>query len=117
MADAQASRLQLVSAPAPAKANKSPLSILDEQFLPALGRFNQLHRDLRAAGIPLDGWNFPDNCMVIEEEHTELLSRAFAHEIRAARTKGFPGSWMARHTVTIRGIDVVWFTVMKEQDQ
>ena len=111
---AQVAYLQLVGASAPIA--KAPLSILADTFLPGLERFNQLTRDMRAKGITVVGADFPDNCLVIEEEQAELLVRAFAHEIRAVRSKAIAEGRMARHTATIRGIDVVWFAVVKEQD-
>lgn len=110
---AQVAHLQLVGASAPIV--KAPLSILAENFLPSLEKFNQLVRDLRAKGIPVVGNDFRDNCLVIEEEHADLLSRAFGHEIRSVRTKAGTGGRIARRTVTIRGIDVVWHSVLQEQ--
>ena len=110
---AQVARLYLVGAAAPIV--KAPLSILAETFLPDLERFNQLTRDMRAMGITVVGADFPDNCLVIEEEQAELLARAFAHEIRSVRTKAGTGGRIARRTATIRGIDVVWHTVLREQ--
>lgn len=110
---AQVAHLHLVSAVA--LAPKAPPRILADNFLPDLEKFNQLTRDLRAKGVVVVGVDFPDNCLVIEEEHAELLSRAFGHEIRSVRSKAGSGSRIARRTVTIRGIDVVWHTVLQEQ--
>lgn len=110
---AQVAHLHLVSAPA--LITKAPLSILADNFLPDLEKFNQLTRDLRAKGVVVVGADFPDNCLVIEEADAELLSRAFGHEIRSVRSKSGTGSRIARRTATIRGIDVVWHTVLKEQ--
>lgn len=110
---AQVAHLHLVSAPA--LITKAPLSILADNFLPDLEKFNQLTRDLRAKGVVVVGADFPDNCLVIEEADAELLSRAFAHEIRSVRTKAGTGGRIARRTVTIRGIDVVWHSVLQEQ--
>ena len=110
---AQVAYLHLVSAAA--LAPKAPLSILADNFLPDLEKFNQLTRDMRAMGITVVGADFPDNCLVIEEEHADLLSRAFGHEIRSVRTKAGTGGRIARRTATIRGIDVVWHSVLQEQ--
>lgn len=112
---AQVAHLQLVSASA--LIVKAPLSILADAFLPGLERFNQLTRELRAKGVNVVGADYSDNCLVIEEEQADLLSRAFAHEIRSVRTKEGTGGRIARRTATIRGIDVVWHTVAKEQAQ
>jgi hypothetical protein len=111
MATAKPQHLHLVQ---PRKAPEA-LSILDERFLPRLEAFNQLTRDMRAAGIVAVGMDVQDQCLVIEEEHVDLLTRRFAHEIRSSRSKSILESRMTRHTVTIRGVDVVWFTVVKEQ--
>ena len=111
---AQVAYLQLVGSSAPIA--KAPLSILADTFLPGLERFNQLTRDMRAKGITVVGADFPDNCLVIEEEQAELLARAFAHEIRSVRTKAGTGGRIARRTATIRGIDVVWHSVLQEQE-
>lgn len=107
---AQVAHLQLVT-PAP----RAPLSILADTFQPALEKFNQLTRDMRNAGICVAGTDFPDNCIVIEEEDVAEFSRRFGHEIRSTRSKSLHGSRLARRTVTIRGIDVVWFSVLLEQ--
>lgn len=105
-------QLKLVPPPA-----KKPWSILDEACQLNLQIFNALTRDLREAGIPAIGLDFLDNCIVIEETHVEVLSRRFGHEIRAPRTTCYPRlrKHIVRRTVTIRGIDVVWFAVVELQ--
>ena len=105
-------QLKLVPPPAP-----KPWSILDEAFQLDLQRFNELTRDLREAGIPAIGLDFLDRCIVVEEKHIEVMSRRFGHEIRAPRTRCYPGrqKHIVRRTVTIRGIDVVWFAVVELQ--
>ena len=84
---AQVAYLQLVGTSAPIV--KAPLSILADTFLPGLERFNQLTRDMRAKGITVVGADFPYNCLVIEEEQAELLSRAVDIVISRLRKKEF----------------------------
>lgn len=105
-------QLKLVPPPTP-----QPWSILDEVCQLNLQMFNELTRDLREAGIPAIGLDILDRCIVVEEKHIEALSRCFGHEIRAPRTRCYPGRQrhIVRRTVTIRGIDVVWFAVVELQ--
>lgn len=92
-------------------------SILDESFQLNLQIFNELTRNLREAGIPAIGLDFLDNCIVIEERHVQALARRFGHEIQPHSITCFPRvrSHIVRRTVTLRGIDVVWFAVVELQ--
>lgn len=92
-----------------------PLSILADEFQPKIAGFNDLTRDLRQAGINVVRLEFPDNTIFIDPASVELLSRRFGHELRGMRWRT-EGRY-TRHAVTVRGIDVVWFSLVKEQDQ
>ncbi len=102
--------LQLVPPPVP-----RPMSITAPEFLPKLAEFNELTRDVRDAGLQITAMSFLDNTITISPDCTEQLARRFAHEVRGQRhrTQGR----FTRHAVTIRGIDLVWFSRVKEQNQ
>jgi hypothetical protein len=92
-----------------------PASILAPEFLPKLSAFNDLTRDMRAAGLQLEQLAFLDNQIVITQDGVDLLARRFGHELRGSRyrTEGK----FTRNAVTVRGVDVVWFTQVLEQDR
>jgi hypothetical protein len=95
--------------------NPPPLSILAAEFPVKLSAFNELTRDLRSCGIELVGLKLADNQIQINAESVDLLSRRFGHELRSIRysTTGK----LTRSTVTIRGVDVIWYGPLKEQDR
>lgn len=92
-----------------------PLSILAEGFSGKLASFNDLTRDLREAGISIKALEFPDNKIFIDSANVEVFSRRFGHELRGLRYSA--EGRFARNTVTVRGVEVVWFNLVKEQDQ
>lgn len=92
-----------------------PLSILAEEFPKRLSAFNDLTRDMREAGIVIKALVFADNKIFVDPQSLDLLSRRFGHELRGVRCNA--EGRFARNTVTIRGIGVVWFTLVKGQDQ
>ncbi|MFJ5239508.1 hypothetical protein ACIP86_22730 [Pseudomonas neuropathica] len=98
-------------APAPAQ----PLSILTEEFPKKLATFNNLTRDMREAGIVIKALALSDNKIFVDHHSLDLLSRRFGHELRGMRC--LAEGRLARNTATIRGVGVVWFTLVKEQDQ
>lgn len=100
----------LVSPPA-----AQPLSILAEEFPEKLSTFNDLTRDMREVGIVIKALEFPDNKIFIDPARVELLLRRFGHELRGMRYSA--DGRFTRNTVTIRGVDVVWFSLAKEQDK
>lgn len=91
------------------------MSILADEFPIKLCAFNELTRDMRDAGITVERLEFADNKIFINPLSVDLMSRRFGHELRGVRyaTVGR----RTRNTVTIRGVDVIWFSLVKEQDQ
>jgi hypothetical protein len=91
------------------------MSITSEEFLPKLSAFNDMTRAARDAGLQIKAMSFLDNTITISPDSAELLARRFGHEVRGQRhrTQGR----FTRNAVTIRGIDVVWFSLVKEQNQ
>jgi hypothetical protein len=94
---------------------KPPLSLLAPEFQPLLSTFNELTRDIRSAGVPIQKLNFLEKCIVISEDDISLIAHRFAHEIRSQSSK--TREYLTRHSVQIRGIDVSWFSLAKGQDQ
>lgn len=94
---------------------KPPLSLLEPEFQPLLSTFNELTRDIRAAGVPVLELNLLEKRIVVSIDDVDLIARRFAHEIRSQSSKTQDG--MTRHSVQIRGIYVSWFSLVKEQDQ
>lgn len=102
--------LHLVT-PTPAQS----LSILAEEFPKKLATFNGLTRDMREAGIVIKALVLSDNKIFVDPDCIELLSRRFGHELRGMRYNA--EGRLARNTASIRGVSVVWFTLVKEQDK
>ncbi|WP_176471547.1 hypothetical protein [Pseudomonas sp. Irchel s3h14] len=92
-----------------------PLSILAEEFPVKLSVFNELTRDIRDVGITVKHLVLLDNKIFIEEVDVELFLRRFGHQLRGIRYS--PAGRFTCNTVTVRGIDVAWYTLMKEQDK
>jgi hypothetical protein len=92
-----------------------PQSILAEGFSGRLANFNDLTRDIREIGIVIKVLAFPDNKIFIDPTDVELFSRRFGHELRGLRYSA--EGRVARNTVTVRGVEVVWFNLIKEQGQ
>lgn len=92
-----------------------PLSILAEAFPVKLCAFNELTREIRKAGITIKHLVLVDNKIFIEQDSVDLLLRRFAHELRAMRCS--PAGRFTCNTVTVRGVDVAWYSLVKEQDQ
>lgn len=94
---------------------RPPISIFAAEFPAKLSAFNELTRDMRSSGIQVVGLELAENRIKIDAESVDLLSRRFGHELRSIRYSTV-GS-RTRATVTIRGVDVVWYTLVKEQEQ
>lgn len=92
-----------------------PLSILTDEFPTKLATFNSLTRDMRDAGIVIKALVLSDNKIFVDHHSLDLLSRRFGHELRGMRC--LAEGRFSRNTATIRGVGVVWFTLVKEQDQ
>ncbi|WP_411387118.1 hypothetical protein [Pseudomonas sp. MPB03] len=103
--------LDLVRDAAPIK----PLSILTEAFPAQLAAFNELTRDIREAGVSIMLLVFLDNRIFIEQDSLGLFMRRFGSQLRGIRYS--PAGPLTCNTVTVRGVDVAWFTPVKEQEQ
>lgn len=94
---------------------KPPLSLLAPEFQPLLSTFNELTRDIHAAGVSVQELNLLEQRIVISIDDVDVIARRFAHEIRSQSSK--TRKYLTRHTVQIRGINVSWYSLVKEQDQ
>ncbi|MBH8611920.1 hypothetical protein I4N56_014040 [Pseudomonas mohnii] len=90
-------------------------SILTEEFPVKLSAFNELTRDIRDAGVVIKHLVLLDNKIFIDLASVELFVRRFGHELRGIRY--VPAGRFTRNTVTVRGVDVAWYSLVKEQDQ
>lgn len=80
---------------------------LTPEFANRLRTYNELVRALRLAGVEIAGMEFPDNKIFIRPESTPALGMAFEKRLRGIRHRDYVHH--RRHTVTIDGVDVVWF--------
>ena len=94
---------------------KEQTSVLAEDFTTKLSTYNVLTRDIRDAGIGLKHLVLLDNKIFIDHSDIELFLRRFGHELRGMRYS--PAGRFTRNTVTVRGVDVAWYSLVKEQDQ
>ncbi|WP_092349469.1 hypothetical protein [Pseudomonas sp. NFACC05-1] len=92
-----------------------PLSILTEAFPAQLSAFNELTRDIRDAGVSIMLLVLLDNKIFIELSSLERFMCRFGSQLRGIRYS--PAGPLTCNTVTVRGVDVAWFTPVKEQDQ
>ncbi|TWC74430.1 hypothetical protein FBY10_101120 [Pseudomonas sp. SJZ103] len=102
--------LYLVSAPVAPR-----FSILTEDFPVKLSAFNELTRDIRNAGIGIKHLVVLDNKIFIQQGSVEVFLRRFGHELRGVSYSS--AGRFTRNTVTVRGVDVAWYSLVKEQDQ
>jgi len=93
----------------------SSMSIFAQEFLAKISNFNRLTRDLRKCGIEIKYLGLLDNKIVIEQNSSHQLHHEFGNELRGMnyRTEGR----VTRNTLMVRGVDVSWLTLVKEQDQ
>lgn len=89
--------------------------VLTPAFAEQIKAFNGLTRDMRAAEIRIQALAFPDNKVFIHPDSVELLAKCFGKELRGLRYRA-DGRY-TRNVVTIRDIDVIWYTPIREQDQ
>lgn len=92
-----------------------PLSILTEAFPAQLSAFNELTRDIRDAGVSIMLLVLLDNKIFIELSSLERFMCRFGSQLLGIRYS--PAGPLTCNTVTVRGVDVAWFTPVKEQDQ
>jgi hypothetical protein len=102
--------LDLMRNAAPVK----PWSILTEAFPAQLSAFNELTREIREAGVSIKLLVFLDNRIFIESSSLELFMFRFGSQLRGIRYS--PVGPLTCNTVTVRGVDVAWFTSVREQD-
>jgi hypothetical protein len=102
--------LDLVRDAAPVK----PWSILTEAFPAQLSAFNELTREIREAGVSIKLLVFLDNRIFIDLGSLEMFMRRFGSQLRGIRYSS--AGPLTCNTVTVRGVDVAWFTSVKEQD-
>lgn len=67
-------------------------------------------RELRRCGVAVDAVDAEANCLVIGTGDEVLLYSHFIGGLSNRRLKLISHGHMARHTVCLRGVDVVWFT-------
>lgn len=91
-----------------------PLSIFTEEFPVRLSAFNELTREMRGAGVAIKLLVLVDNKIFIEEDSVELFLDRFGYLLRGIRY--VPSGKFTCNTVTVRGVDVAWFSLVKEQD-
>ena len=92
-----------------------PVSILADEFALRLSAFNDLTRDIRSAGIAVKHLLLLDNAIYIEGPRVELFMRHFEHELRGVRHS--TAGRLTCHCVKVRGVNVAWYSRVKEQDQ
>lgn len=94
---------------------KERTSVLAEDFTTKLSAYNVLTRDIRDACIGIKHLVLLDNQIFIEPGDVEVFLRRFGHELRRMRCS--PAGRFTCNTVTVRGVDVAWYSLVKEQDQ
>lgn len=90
-------------------------SVLAEDFAVKLSAFNELTRDIRAAGVVIKHLVLVDNKIFIDQDSVDLFLRRFGDELH--RISFAPVGRCTRNTMRVRGIDVAWYTLGKEQDK
>jgi len=90
-------------------------TVLTQKFAGELHTFNDLTRDLRAAGVQIQGLDIGTATITISPGTLDRLCMAFSGEMRGmlSRTDG----QHTRHRTTLRGVNVVWLSRVKEQDR
>lgn len=80
-----------------------------------LSTFNDLVREMRGAGIEVKQQVLRDNKVFIGEVSADLFVEHFGHVLRGIRYA--PAGRFTCNTVTVRGVDVAWLTLVREQDR
>lgn len=88
---------------------------LGSDFATRLSGFNELTRDIRAAGVVIKHLVLVDNKIFIDQDSVDLFLRRFGDELH--RISFTPAGRCTRNTMRVRGVDVAWYTLVKEQDQ
>ncbi|MGF6098868.1 hypothetical protein [Pseudomonas sp. 18175] len=91
------------------------MSILAEEFPGKLSAFNDVSRCMRTAGVEICALMLTEHRIFIEPSSAQLLLNRFGQEVRGIcyLTQGR----FTCNTVKIRGVEVVWLTQVKEQEQ
>lgn len=88
--------------------------VLTPELADKLRAVNDLTRALRAAGIQVLRMDLPNSNITIDATSVGLLSNTFGREMRGLMSRAEGG--MSRLRTTVRGVDVVWYTPGKEQN-
>ncbi|WP_262415532.1 hypothetical protein [Pseudomonas sp. MIS38] len=91
------------------------MSILAEGFAVMLSAFNEVVRELRGAGIEVKQQVLLDNKVFIDEASADLFVEQFGDVLRGVRYSS--AGQFTCNTVTVRGVDVAWLTLVREQAQ
>ena len=94
---------------------REPLSILAEGFVVMLSAFNGLVRDMRGAGVEIKQQVLPDNKVFIDEASADLFLEQFGGGLRGVRFSS--AGRFTCNSVTVRGVDVVWLTLVRGHEQ
>lgn len=92
-----------------------PLRILTEAFGANLSAFNELTREMRGAGIVIQDLVFADNRIFIEPDSVGLFMRRFGDHLQGIRA--VPSGRFTCNCAAVRGVDVAWLSLVKEQDK
>ena len=88
---------------------------LADGFAAMLSVFNELVRDIRGAGIEVRQQVLLDYTIFIDEGSADLFMEHFGHLLRSIRY--VPAGSFTCNLVTVRGVDVAWYTSVREQEK
>ncbi|WP_228734207.1 hypothetical protein [Pseudomonas anatoliensis] len=94
---------------------QEPLSILAEEFPVMLSAFNGLVREMRGVGVEIKQQVLPDNKVFIDAASADLFLEQFGGCLRGVRFSS--AGRFTCNSVTVRGVDVVWLTLVRGQEQ
>lgn len=106
---------QLYPSATPAATELPACIVLTPEFASKLRALNELGRSLRAAGVQVNSTDLASNTITIGAESVDLLATHFGGQMRGLMSRA-EGS-VSRLRTTVRGVDVVWFVALKEQDR
>ncbi|WP_416739259.1 hypothetical protein ACM1ZW_20935 [Pseudomonas sp. NFX71] len=92
-----------------------PVNLFAEEFLAKLSTFNELSRKVRDAGIEIKQLELLENRIFIEQDSVERFLQRFEYQLQKIRY--LPAGPFTCNAVTVRGVEVAWFTLVKEQDK
>lgn len=80
-----------------------------------LSAFNELVREMRAAGVGIKQQVLLDYRVMIDEDSADLFVEHFGERLRGVRYSS--AGQFTCNSVTVRGVDVAWLTLIREQAQ